>query len=51
MTTDIYPVDVVPYGFRAYATPMDSNYSIFLPTMKYTKASTYSETPGKYASG
>jgi len=51
MTTDIYPVDAVPYGFRAYATPMDSNYSKFLPTMKYTKASTYSETPGKYASG
>ena len=51
MTNDIYPVVAVPYGFRAYATPMDSNYSNFLPPMRYTKASTYGEAPGKYASG
>ena len=51
VSNDIYPVVAVPYGFRAYATPMDSNYSKFLPPMRYTKASTYSEAPGKYASG
>ena len=51
MNRDVYPVSAVPYGFRAYATPMDSNYSNFLPPMRYTKASTYSEAPGKYASG
>ena len=51
MTNDIYPVVAVPYGFRAYSTPMDSNYSNFLPPMRYTKASTYGEAPGKYASG
>lgn len=51
MTTDTYPVAAVPYGFRAYSTPINSNYSSFLPPMKYTKASTYSESPGRYASG
>jgi phage tail sheath protein FI len=51
MTTDTYPVAAVPYGFRAFATPINSNYSSFLPPMRYTKASTYSEAPGRYASG
>ena len=51
MTTDTYPVAAVPYGFRAYSTPINSNYSSFLPPMRYTKASTYSESPGRYASG
>jgi hypothetical protein len=51
MNTDTIPVAAVPYGFRAYATPINSNYSNFLPPMRYTKASTYSEAPGKYASG
>ena len=51
MTTDTYPVSAVPYGFRAFATPINSNYSNFLPPMRYTKASTYSEAPGRYASG
>ena len=50
-TTDVYPVAAVPYGFRAYATPVDSNYSNFVPSMKYSKASTYSQSPGRYASG
>jgi len=51
MTTNVYPVAAVPYGFRAYATPMNSNYSTFLPVMRYSKASVYSESPGRYASG
>ena len=51
MTTDTLPVAAVPYGFRAFATPVNSNYSGFLPPMRYTKASTYSESPGRYASG
>ena len=50
-STDVYPVAAVPYGFRAYATPVDSNYSNFVPSMKYSKASTYSQSPGRYASG
>lgn len=49
--TDIYPAAAVPYGFRAYATPVDSNYSNFITSMKYSKASTYSQSPGRYASG
>jgi hypothetical protein len=51
MSTEIYPVAAVPYGFRAYSTPINSNYSNFLPPMRYTKASTYSQAPGRYASG
>jgi len=50
-STDVYPIASVPYGFRAYATPVDSNYSNFVPSMKYSKASTYSQSPGRYASG
>lgn len=51
MTENTYPESVVPYGFRAYATPLNSNYSTFLPPMRYSKASVYSQSPGKYASG
>lgn len=51
MATETYPVAAVPYGFRAYSTPINSNYSNFLPPMRYTKASTYSQAPGRYASG
>ncbi len=50
-TTDVYPVSAVPFGFRAYATPLDSNYSNFIASIKYSKASTYSQSPGRYASG
>ena len=50
-TTDVYPVSAVPFGFRAYATPVDSNYSNFIASIKYSKASTYSQSPGRYASG
>lgn len=51
MTTNNYPVSAVPYGFSAYSTPIDSNYSTFVPRMYYTKASTYASDPGRYASG
>lgn len=50
-TTDVYPASAVPFGFRAYATPVDSNYSNFIASIKYSKASTYSQSPGRYASG
>ena len=51
MTTDTYPKVAVPYGFKAYATPISSNYNSFLPPVKYSKASVYSQAPGRYASG
>jgi len=51
MTTNNYPVSAVPYGFAAYATPIDSNYSKFCPRMFYSKASSYPSQPGKYPSG
>jgi hypothetical protein len=51
MTENVYPDTAVPYGFAAYATPIDSNYGKFIPKMLYSKASTYSSQPGKYPSG
>jgi len=45
------PVTAVPYGFEAYATPINSAAGYWTPTMKYTKASVYGLNPGKYPSG
>lgn len=51
-TTDIpYPVNAVPYGFVAYALPIDSAAGFWLPPVKYTQASVYGPNPGKYPSG
>ena len=51
MTDIVYPEICVPYGFDPYVTPIDSNYGAFIPTMKYSKASTYDVQHGKYPSG
>ena len=51
MSTDVCPAVCVPYGFDAYSTPIDSGYAKYVPKMKYSKASTYNVSPGKYASG
>lgn len=46
-----WPVSAVPYGFRAYATPINSAAGYWVPAMRYTKASVYGPNPGKYPSG
>ncbi len=46
-----YPVSAIPYGFEAYSTPIGSTATIYVPTIKYSKASIYGLAPGKYASG
>jgi hypothetical protein len=51
-TNDIaYPSTCVPYGFESYLTPIDSTANIYIPTVKYSKASIYGLGPGKYPSG
>jgi hypothetical protein len=50
--TDIpYPTSVVPYGFEAYRTPVDGTLGNLLPKVRYSKASIYGLSPGKYPSG
>lgn len=51
MTETPYPVSAVPYGFKAYSTPISSTLTRYVPTVKYSKASIHGQTPGKYASG
>ena len=51
MTTNNYPVSVIPYGFEAYVTPTNGEMGFWTPKMKYTKASVYGLSPGKYPSG
>ena len=46
-----YPVSAVPYGFEAYATPIESAAGNWIPKMQFTKASVYGPSPGKYPSG
>ena len=47
-----YPVSAVPAGFEAYEVPFGGSViDGFIPPMAYTKASTWSNSPGKYASG
>jgi len=46
-----YPSSVVPYGFEAYSTPIDSTANAYVPTVKYSKASIFGSAPGKYPSG
>ena len=51
MTQNNYPVSALPYGFTAFTTPTNGNMGNWTPTMKYTKASIYGLSPGKYPSG
>ena len=51
MASDVYPVQAVPYGFEAYATPIGGTLANNVPPMQYSIASTYALNPGKYASG
>lgn len=51
MNTIPWPVSAVPYGFAAYATPINSSAGNWCPPIKYTKASVYGPNPGKYPSG
>jgi len=46
-----YPVTAVPYGFQAYATPVNGQMGNWCNPIAYTKASVYALYPGKYASG
>lgn len=46
-----YPVTSVPYGFQAYSTPISSTATTWVPTVKYSKASIYGLSVGKYPSG
>ena len=51
MSETNYPLSAVPYGFSAYFTPLAGDIANIVPTMKFSKASVYSTSPGKYASG
>jgi len=51
MSDIAYPQVCIPYGFESYFTPIDSTANIYLPAVKYSKASIYGLAPGKYASG
>lgn len=46
-----YPVTAVPYGFQAYAVPVNGQIGKWCNPIAYTKASVYGLYPGKYASG
>lgn len=51
MSANPYPVSAVPYGFQAYATPINSSAGYWCSPVRYSKASTYGLFPGKYPSG
>ena len=51
MTDVSYATSVIPYGFESYSTPVDSTVSVYLPPVRYSKASIYGLGPGKYPSG
>lgn len=51
MTQNNYPVSALPYGFSAFAVPTNGSMGRWTPTMKYSKASVYGLSPGKYPSG
>jgi hypothetical protein len=51
MSDSTLPKTAIPYGFEAYATPINSAAAQWTPVMKYTKASVYGLNPGKYPSG
>lgn len=51
MNDNPWPTTAVPYGFEAYATPVNSSVGRWTPVMRYTKASVYGLNPGKFPSG
>lgn len=51
MSTNPYPVTAVPYGFQAYAAPVNGSIGKWCNPVAYTKASVYGLFPGKYPSG
>ena len=51
MTDVAYPDIVVPYGFESYYAPVDGTMSTLLPAVRYSKASIFGLSPGKYPSG
>jgi len=51
MATNSYPVSAVPYGFEAYYTPVAGDIAKITPTLKYSNASLYGTSLGKYPSG
>jgi hypothetical protein len=51
MTQNNYPISAIPYGFEAFITPTNGAMGYWTPQMKYTKASVYGLSPGKYPSG
>lgn len=51
VATNPWPVTSVPYGFQAYAVPVNGQMGNWCNPMAYTKASLYGLYPGKYPSG
>ena len=51
MSINPYPVTAVPYGFQAYAAPVNGSIGMWCNPIAYTKASVYGLYPGKYPSG
>ena len=51
MASNPYPTTAVPYGFQAYATPINGAIGHWTNPIAYTKASVYGLFPGKYPSG
>lgn len=51
MTDSVLPETVVPYGFEALSVPVNSSVGNWIPVLKYTRASVYGLSPGKYPSG
>lgn len=51
MATNPWPTTAVPYGFQAYALPINSSAGNWCAPIRYSKASVYGLFPGKYPSG
>ena len=51
MATSSYPVSAVPYGFQPYYTTIAGDIAKITPTLKYSNASLYGTSIGKYPSG
>jgi hypothetical protein len=51
MSDVAYPSVCVPYGFESYKTPINSTANTYIPAIRYSKASIYGLSPGKYPSG
>jgi hypothetical protein len=52
MTEAPYPMTAMPYGFKAYATPIGGEEHVDnIPAMQYQRASVYAQNLGRYPSG